>query len=186
MRWAERLLFVGAIGMFAYCGFVLVDAHVFQNRERRHLDQLIASPPAAATSPQGLMGRIEIRRLGLSVIVEEGVSAGALRRAAGHIPGTALPGHAGNVGIAGHRDTFFRPLRNIRHNDVITLTTLFGSYQYRVVSAKVVSPNDVAVLDPSGSEVLTLVTCYPFYFVGPAPNRYVVRAERVPAQARNQ
>ena len=179
LKWTERLLFAAAIGMLAYCGYVLVAAHVFQNRERRHIEQLIANPQAALTSPKGLMGRMEIRRLGLSVIVEEGVSAHALRRAAGHIPGTALPGHRGNVGIAGHRDTFFRPLKSIRHNDLITLTTVSGEYHYRVVSTKVVGPHDVAVLDPSESEILTLVTCYPFYFVGSAPDRFIVRAERV-------
>jgi sortase A len=83
------------------------------------------------------------------------------------------------VGVAGHRDTFFRPLRNIQPNDIITLTTLRGAYRYRVVSTKIVRPDNVAVLDPDGTEVLTLVTCYPFYFVGPAPDRFIVRAERV-------
>ncbi len=109
----------------------------------------------------------------------EGVDTLTLRRAAGHIPGTALPGQPGNVGIAGHRDRFFRPLRNIRRNDIITLTTLLGEYRYRVVSTKIVSPSDVGVLDPSVNEILTLVTCYPFYFVGSAPSRFIVRAERV-------
>jgi sortase A len=127
----------------------------------------------------GLIGRIEIPRLGLSVIVVEGVDRLILRRSVGHIPGTALPGEAGNVGISGHRDTFFRPLRNIRRDDIITLTTLLGEYRYRVVFTKVVSPSDVGVLDPSGNEILTLVTCYPFYFVGGAPDRFIVRAERV-------
>jgi sortase A len=83
------------------------------------------------------------------------------------------------VGIAGHRDTYFRPLRNIRQDDVITLITPLGEYRYRVVSARVVSPTDVEVLDSSDDEVLTLVTCYPFYFVGSAPDRFIVRAERV-------
>src|SRR5260370_589049 len=99
--------------------------------------------------------------------------------AVGHIPGTAVPGQTGNVGISGHRDTFFRPLRNIRQNDTITVTTLVGEYRYRVVSTKIVGPSDVAVLGRSGKEILTLVTCYPFYFVGSAPDRFVVRAERI-------
>jgi sortase A len=91
-----------------------------------------------------------------------------------------MPAEApGNVGIAGHRDTFFRPLRNIQRNDIITLTTLHGEYRYRVVSTKVVGPYDIAVLDSDGNEILTLVTCYPFYFVGSAPDRFIVRAERV-------
>jgi sortase A len=127
----------------------------------------------------GLIGRIEIARLGLSVMIMEGDDGKTLRRAAGHVPGTALPGQPGNVGITAHRDTFFRPLRNIQMDDVITLTTLQGEYRYRVVSTKVVSPQDVEVLDSTGGEILTLVTCYPFYFVGAAPNRFIVRAERV-------
>ena len=127
----------------------------------------------------GLIGRIEIQRLGLSAIVVEGTTSTTLRRAVGHIPGTALPGQPGNIGISGHRDTFFRPLRNILQNDIITLTTLLGEYRYRVVSTRIVGPNDVAVLDPSQDEILTLVTCYPFYFVGSAPDRFIVRAERV-------
>jgi len=113
------------------------------------------------------------------VMVVEGDDGKTLRRAAGHVPGTALPGQSGNVGITAHRDTFFRPLRNIQLDDLITITTLQGEYRYRVVSTKVVNPEDVAVLDPSGGETLTLVTCHPFYFVGAAPNRFIVRAERV-------
>ena len=196
LRWTQRILFAGAVSMLAYCGFVLMDAWMFQNRERRQLERLLSerqeatggtrrtsfptllkkAPPAGIN---GLIGRIEIPRLGVSVIVIEGTSRTTLRRAVGHIPGTALPGQPGNVGISGHRDTFFRPLRNIQQNDIITLTTLLGEYRYRVVSTKVVSPYDVAVLDPSGNEILTLVTCYPFYFVGSAPDRFIVRAQRV-------
>jgi sortase A len=112
-------------------------------------------------------------------VVVEGTSNKSLRRAVGHIAGTALPGQPGNVGIAGHRDTFFRPLRNIQLDDVITLSTSNGEYRYRVVSTKVVSPDNVAVLDSDQNEVLTLVTCYPFYFVGPAPDRFIVRAARI-------
>ena len=107
---------------------------------------------------------MQVERLGVSVVVIEGTSNKTLRRAVGHIAGTALPGQPGNVGIAGHRDTFFRPLRNIQPDDIITLTTLRGEYRYRVVSTKVVSPDDVAVLDSDGNQILTLVTCYPFYY----------------------
>jgi sortase A len=196
LRLAQYALFAGGIAMLAYCGFVLVDTWMFQNRERHRLDQMLAerhaangvasvaeartgtpTPPAAVND--ALIGRIEIPRLGISAVVMEGTDKITLRRAVGHIAGTALPGHPGNVGIAAHRDTFFRPLRNIRRNDLITLTTLLGEYRYRVVSTKVVDPHDIAVLDPSVNEVLTLVTCYPFYFVGPAPSRFIVRAGRV-------
>jgi sortase A len=126
-----------------------------------------------------LIGRIEIQRLGLSVLVVEGTGVSTLRHAAGHIAGTGFPGQIGNIGIAAHRDTFFRPLRNVQRDDIITLTTLRGEYRYRVVSTKVVDPHDVAVLNPDGAEILTLVTCYPFYFIGSAPDRFIVRAERV-------
>ena len=196
LRWTQRVLFAGGVLLLAYCAFVLVDARIYQQGERRQLARLLAvrqetkggaspapSPTAPANPPPaltgGLIGRIEIPRLGVSAIVMEGIGAKTLRRAVGHIPGTALPGQPGNVGISGHRDTFFRPLRNIRQNDIITLTTLLGEFRYRVVSTKIVRPDNVAVLDPGNNEVLTLVTCYPFYFVGPAPTRFIVRAERV-------
>jgi sortase A len=101
-----------------------------------------------------------------------------LRRAVGHIRGTPLPGQQGNVALAGHRDTFFRGLRKVLVNDEITLTTLSGSYRYRVDSTKVVKPEETEVLEDDG-DILTLVTCYPFNFVGSAPRRFIVRARRV-------
>jgi sortase A len=125
-------------------------------------------------------GRIEISSIGLSAMILEGVDQGTLRRAVGHIPGTALPGHPGNAALAGHRDTFFRALRNIRKDDEITLETLDGSYRYRVDFTRVVAPGYIEVLDGSDDAILTLVTCYPFSFVGPAPQRYIVRAHKIP------
>jgi len=196
LQWTQRVLVTGGILLLGYCAVVLADAWIFQHRQEQNLERQLravreakaAALPVAApkppeslafVGPDGLIGRIEIRRLGISVVVVEGDEKPELRRAAGHIVGTGIPGQPGNVGIAAHRDTFFRPLRNIRANDIITLTTLRGDYQYRVVSTKVVDPYDVAVLDPDGHEILTLVTCYPFYFVGAAPLRFIVRAERV-------
>jgi sortase A len=184
LRWGQWALAAAAALMLGYCGLVLADGWLFQQRERRQLEQASRiSPPASNHPPTvaagALVGRIEIPRLGLSVIVAEGVDALTLRRAVGHIPGSAMPGQPGNVGLAGHRDTYFRPLRNIRRDDVISLTTPLGEYRYRVVSTRIVSPSGVAVLDPSVSEVLTLVTCYPFYYIGPAPGRFIVRAERI-------
>src|SRR6478672_11707 len=123
---------VGAVLMLGYSGLLWADGWYFQKAERARFEQLFnESTPTAAIGPRvlpvlstrGLMGRIEIRRLGLSVIVAEGVDQRTLRRAAGHIPGTAQPGEGGNVAISAHRDTFFRPLRKIRENDVVTLTT---------------------------------------------------------------
>ncbi len=190
LQWTRRACFVAGVSMLAYCAYALVDSSVFQRVQGGQLERLLevripgagdapVSPgrwPATVTG--GLIGRIEIPRLGFSAVVIEGTSTTTLRRAVGHIQSTALPGQPGNIGLSGHRDTFFRPLRNIRENDVITLTTLVGGYRYRVVSTQVVRPENVGVLAPSGDEILTLVTCYPFYFVGPAPYRFIVRARR--------
>jgi sortase A len=187
LRWTQRTLFACAVLMLGYCALVLLDTWIFQIREQRQFDRLLAGRTASRVSPKalpqavlgGVLGRIEIERLGISVMVIEGTAPAMLRRAAGHIAGTALPGHPGNIGISAHRDTFFRPLRNIRHNDIILLTTLLGEFRYRVISTRIVSPSDIEVLDPGEGEILTLVTCYPFYFVGSAPDRFIVRAERV-------
>jgi sortase A len=178
LQWSRRILFTGAVLTVGYCGFVLLDAWIFERRQTRNLERPSTSE-RTATAVDGLMARIEIPRVGLSAVVVEGTDKATLRRAAGHIQGTAIPGQPGNIGIAAHRDTFFRPLRNVRLNDIVTLTTSRAEYVYRVVSTRVVSPNEVSVLNPSKHEILTLVSCYPFYFVGPAPNRFIVRAERV-------
>ncbi len=134
-------------------------------------------PPTAQTLRPGmLIGRLRIPSLNLAVMVREGAGESTLRRAVGHIPGTGLPGQVGNVGLAGHRDTFFRPLRNIRKNAAIDLDTGHGTVRYVVTSTQIVSPRDVTVLKASGGKTLTLVTCYPFYYVGSAPKRFIVRA----------
>ncbi|HWB87205.1 MAG TPA: class D sortase [Bryobacteraceae bacterium] len=133
-------------------------------------------PALSPVQPGSPVSRIEIPRLGLSVVVVEGVRPRDLKLAAGHIPGTALPGEAGNIGIAGHRDTFFRKLGTIREHDRILMTTLRGTKLYSVESTEIVDPTEVQVLDHSAEPILTLVTCYPFYFVGPAPKRFIVRA----------
>jgi sortase A len=182
LRWSQAALWAAAAGMLGYCAFVLADTWIFQREASQAFDrQLQPAPPPlpGASAMGGLVGRMEIPRLGISMMVAEGTEEATLRRAGGHIRGTALPGRPGNVGIAGHRDTLFRPLRNVRQDDLITLTTLQGEYRYRVVSTQIVSPSDLTVLDPDGHEILTLVTCHPFYFVGPAPDRFIVRAKRV-------
>jgi sortase A len=195
LRWMQRVLFAASVAMLAYCAFVLTDTWVFQRRADDGLERLLrdnrtafssgletqvhAAPVAPAViEPDGLIGRIEVSRIGLSAIVFEGTGRKTLRQAVGHIAGTALPGAPGNVGLSAHRDTFFRPLRHIRESDIITITTSRGEYRYRVVSTTVVKPHDVGVLATGERESLTLVTCYPFYFVGAAPDRFVVRAER--------
>jgi sortase A len=186
LRWTQRSLVTVGVALLAWCGYVLADTWRFQHTRRRQFESLLVEKGTAPVESKvaqpaddgELLGRLEILRLGVSVIVMEGTSDTTLRHALGHISGTGLPGRSGNVGIAGHRDTFFLPLRNVRRNDEITLTTLSGAYRYRVVSTRIVKPTDVTVLDPSNGEILTLVTCYPFYFIGAAPERFIVRAER--------
>src|SRR5580698_3929177 len=143
-------------------------------------------PNEAAPAIRSVIGRLEIPRLNLSVMVREGADERTLSRAVGHIPGTALPGKLGNVGLAGHRDTFFRELRNIREDDAIEFETTHGKYRYIVKSTSIVTPRDVSVLRASGGENLTLVTCYPFYYVGSAPKRFIVHATQVTAILRPQ
>ena len=182
LRWTQRVLFACADVLLGYCGFVAVDTWVFQERESGNLEHMLeatAAPRSPGVAARGLIGRVEIPRLGLSAMVIEGDDAKTLRRAVGHIPGTPMPGQQGNAALTGHRDTFFRPLRNVRENDIIEMTTLEGQFRYRVVSTRVVSPDDLSVLNPGTGEILTLVTCYPFYFVGAAPDRFIVRAERL-------
>ena len=196
LRWTQGALLTCAIPLLAYCGLELVDSWSFQTAGDAQLEHLLrersaasagwSNAPAPLAEPviqvepviRNLLGRMEIPRLELSVMVVEGTSRTDLRRAAGHIAGTSLPGTPGNVGIAGHRDRCFRSLRNIRRDDKIVLTTTLGEYHYRVVSTAIVSPTDIEVLDAGNGERLTLITCFPFYFVGDAPERFVVRAER--------
>ncbi len=134
------------------------------------------APPEPPLPEGSVIGRIEVARVGVSALVLEGVAGSTLRRGVGHIPGTAMPERLGNVGLAGHRDTVFRGLKDIRKGDVITIDTLEGTYHYDVDWAQVVDPQDVGVLAVANRPELTLVTCYPFYYVGSAPERFVVRA----------
>ena len=108
----------------------------------------------------------------------EGVDTRTLRGAVGHVPGSALPGQPGNAAFAAHRDTFFRPLAGIRRNDIIKFSTADAEFEYVVRELKVVKPTELTVLDPTPSATLTLITCFPFDYVGPAPNRFIVKAER--------
>lgn len=126
-----------------------------------------------------VIGKIEIPRIEVEAIVREGDDDATLALAVGHVPGTALPSQNGNMVLAGHRDTFFRGLRNIRLNDQILLVVPPHTYEYRVVATQVVAPNEMSVLESRGAEELTLVTCYPFNYVGSAPDRFIVRAARV-------
>lgn len=182
-----RLLLIAGVLALGFTAWTYMSRYVWQTYESRQFDHIRthAEPPPATL--QSVIGRIAIPRLGISAILKEGVGRRTLNLAVGHIPSTALPGQPGNVGVAAHRDTLFRGLKDIRQDDSITLTTLENTYVYRVVSTKVVAPTDVSVLDPSPDEkILTLVTCYPFYFVGNAPKRFIVRALQVDPQLSQQ
>jgi sortase A len=137
---------------------------------------------SAGLSGNAIVGRIWIPKLRLSAMVREGQDAKTLRRAVGHIPATPLPGQPGNVALAGHRDTFFRHLGDLRTGDRIGFSTLDGDFGYEVESLSVVDPDDVAVIATSQQtpqeKVLTMVTCYPFFYIGNAPKRFIVRAKQ--------
>jgi LPXTG-site transpeptidase (sortase) family protein len=173
--------FFAAIGLLAlgYWMFEFFGARSYQARETKLFAR--SSPPQVKEpsypTPGSAVAILAIPRLGLTSIVVEGAEEPQLRLAPGHIRGTSFPGEGGNIGIAGHRDTFFRPLRFARKNDTITVTTRSKEYLYKVVSMTIVSPNDISVLYPQNRETLTLVTCYPFNYVGSAPKRFVVKAE---------
>ena len=129
---------------------------------------------------------LAIPRIGILVPVLEGTDDLALNRGVGRIQGTAQPGESGNFGIAGHRDGFFRGLKDIRDGDLIQVKTLDNTYVYTVDDLRVVEPEDVSVLKSREQPTLTLVTCYPFYFVGPAPHRFIVTASLTSVEGRVQ
>lgn len=134
----------------------------------------------------GPIGVLTIPRMSLEVPVFNDTGETVLNRGLGRIEGTARPGEKGNIGIAGHRDGFFRCLKDIQLGDRIELATLKGKTTYVVDETKIVFPEDVSVLEPRKSSALTLVTCYPFYFVGSAPKRFIVHASIVGGEAIKQ
>jgi sortase A len=172
---------VGLVTFGAVCVGWYSGVRVAASREQallsRELEAKTLGSLGTAGSSPTIVARIELRRLSLSAVAREGVDARTLEVAVGHVPGTALPGETGNAAFAAHRDTFFRPLRRVHPGDVISVTTPQGGYRYVVTSTRVVNPDDVSVLSPTGESVLTLVTCYPFTYIGNAPYRFIVRAE---------
>ena len=188
-RWSSHLgklqiaLLIFGLLALGYSAWFFMDAHMYQERWLRKFETKTSSQPPAERRPalQPVVdgtpfARLQIDRLNMNLMVIEGVTDDDLRKAVGHIPYTALPGNPGNVGLAGHRDTFFRPLRNIRVGDVISLTTSLGTHVYQVENTEIVKPQDSGVLRPTAQPTLTLVTCFPFYYVGSAPNRFIVQA----------
>jgi sortase A len=188
LRYLELLLFAGAMAAFGWAAASYLGAAREQANWASELERLTEQPRVAVAAPQrdpsrratpargSLIGRLEIPRLSVSVITREGVDARVLRSAVGHVPATALPGQPGNAAFAGHRDTFFRKLREIREGDRVVVTTPEARHEYVVRETRIVKPTDVSVLDRTPDAVLTLVTCYPFSYIGPAPQRFIVRA----------
>ncbi len=148
-----------------------------EGRRQKFAERLAAD--ARAGGDLAPIGRLEIPTGGVSVAVLEGTSDAVLDRAAGRIEGTALPAEAGNMGIAGHRDGHFRGLREVAVGDALYFASVDGIAEYRVVRLEVVEPHEVEVLDPTPGPSITLVTCYPFVYLGDAPQRFIVRADRV-------
>ena len=183
--WTRRILMLTGVLALAYVALTLFNASLFQNAANHTLEQQIlaeeqhtASPSRPVVKEGEVLGKIEIPRLGLSVAVLQGTTSKTLLLGVGHIEGTALPGEAGNIGIAGHRDTYFRVLKDIRRNDEIQLQTASGVTRYEVDWIQITAPRDGYIVALTSESALTLVTCYPFYYVGAAPERFVVHAHR--------
>jgi len=193
VAWSQYALIAAGLSALAYYAIAFGEATRYQAiaRDQVRKASVVAigpiTPPtsvAASISKQVFsgemapLGRIDVPRAHISAMVAEGTSPTVLRVAVGHLPGTAVPGEAGNIVLAAHRDTFFRHLGQLKTGDVIRLIASGRQYVYTVTFTDIVSPNETWVLEPSSVQSLTLVTCYPFYYVGPAPKRFVVRARR--------
>jgi sortase A len=193
LKLLERGLLAFGLALGLWCAVILVRAHQTQNMTlpkvtvtQTVLPGTETSPPAPvpAPAPGTWIARLEVPSVRLATTVLEGTDDGTLSRGSGHIEDTPFPGRTGNVGIAGHRDTVFRPLRHIHLGDEMKLTTADRVYHYKISKILIVTPDDVYVLDPADQPTLTLVTCYPFDFIGHAPRRFIVQATLVSDEAR--
>jgi sortase A len=189
-RIAQRLFLAVGFVTLAYAGSTLAYAELYQRYESwkfaSTIDMIDLTERAAIAEPAdlsegGLIGKLEIPRIGISVMVLQGVEEDTLHLGAGHVPGTPLPGREGNSVIAGHRDTFFRKLQGIQGGDRIQFSTVRGTSEYVVESTEIVEPDDTRVMESRGFTELTLISCYPFYFVGAAPHRFIVHAKPSPS-----
>jgi sortase A len=173
----EKLFWLAGTSGFLYLCLVYVEAQTYQTRAT----QLVGQPPTASQSAPSVMGRIEIPGLNLSATILPNYDPDSLRKGIGHIPNTALPGGLGTVGLAGHRDTFFRPLRTISPHAEIRLVVPSGTYHYTVDSTEIVTPDRVDLLAIGTRPELILITCFPFDYVGAAPKRFIVHAHLLSA-----
>ena len=184
----STILLLAGSAMLVWCATVWMSTTLFEKYQSWQWNTRYPATSADATTPvavakakpklHDVIAWLEIPRLRISTAVLEGDDDVALRLGAGHIPGTPIPGATGNVGIAAHRDSFFRPLAGIEPRDRIRLRTPDGDREYTVESTRIVQPSNVSVLANTRESELTLVTCYPFRYVGPAPLRFIVRARR--------
>ncbi len=184
--WMERALLATGVALGAWCAAVLIEARFHSQLVVTQTavpvlpgdagDRRVRTPVSPAPAAGTLLARLEAPSVRMSAAVLEGSDDGTLSHGAGHIEDTPFPGQGGNIGIAGHRDTVFRPLRNIKVGDPLTLTTADRTYSYRVSRTLIVGPDDVYVLDSTKEPTLTLVTCYPFDFIGHAPKRFIIQA----------
>jgi len=187
LRALERALFALAVVLLGWYVVEQLSTSYYQAMSNRELEA-IRIPVTAAPVPRSrvrltrgsLVGRVDVPRVGVSSVIREGDDTGTLRHSVGHIPETALPGDPGNAGLAGHRDTFFRRLKDVRTGDRIVVTTADSVLHYVIRATRIVGPDDVSVLNPTQSPTLTLVTCYPFNYIGAAPKRFIVQAEMAP------
>jgi sortase A len=184
LRRVEYALLAVGVAILGYCGAELLNSHIQQTRGDRQLQELRLNPPAVSSAPApiadgSLVGKVEIPKLHLSAVVLQGTDERILARGVGHLDASALPGQPGNVVLAAHRDTFFRPLRHISRGDLVKVTTPDGVRTYSVDYTGVVKPTTVSVVAPTATPTLTLITCYPFYYIGHAPSRFIVRASQV-------
>jgi len=180
--WLGSVLVFGGAAFLAWYGWSLHEQAAAQRRAKEWLRRTPAISritPAPPVRRGDVIGELDIPRLRLSVMVFEGDDAGILSQGAGHIPGTPLSAGGGNIGIAAHRDTYFRPLRLIHANDVIALKTPAGTSRFTVTETEIVQPSAIGVLSRAPGRELTLVTCYPFFFVGSAPERFIVHARKI-------
>lgn len=180
VHFAEWLLLGVGVGCLAVYGWETVEARRFQAEQRAVFERAAAAhtSPAAVTLG-GLVGIVEVPRLHLTAAVIEGDDESALDKAAGHLPDTPFPWERGNAAIAAHRDGLFRPLKGVRIGDEVRFRTTRSDLGYRVTRTAIVLPDDVSVLKPAAGDTVTLITCYPSSYVGAAPKRFVVTAERL-------
>jgi LPXTG-site transpeptidase (sortase) family protein len=176
----ERILWAVGVLCVGGCIAVAVQASVYSNRAT-HIEHQSPKPLSVNLPPDQPIGRIEIPALNLSAPIAPDIDAGSLRKGVGHIHGTALPGGLGTVGLAAHRDSYFKPLQRITPGMDIRLTDVSGTFHYLVDSTEIVTPDKVSVLDIADRPKLTLITCFPFDYVGAAPRRFIVHAHLLSA-----